>query len=207
MTDSQLYTVSRPSCGEIRVRRSRFLGSLMPASHRQAAEDHIAKLRETYHDATHNCFAYRIDDQAFRYSDDGEPSGTAGKPILSMLEKYHIWQCVLVVTRYFGGVKLGTGGLMRAYSKCAEETIKNSQLKKFVRYQQYHIQYPYNLSRNMQYLASKYDCVVDDSQFAEAVATIVSVPLAGVEAFLGEVRSISGGMVEIEPLPDSEDSQ
>jgi uncharacterized YigZ family protein len=195
MSDSEIYTVSRSYSHSVRIKRSRFIGTLLPADSRESAEEAVARLRESYHDATHNCYAYKIDDQQCRYSDDGEPSGTAGKPILSMLEKYQLWRVILVVTRYFGGVKLGTGGLIRAYSQCAEETIENSRPEKLVRYQHYRLDYPYTLSRNIQYLFTKYDGIVDDSRFTDAISASIRVPLMQAEAFAAEVQSLSHDQV------------
>ncbi|MCB9067898.1 MAG: YigZ family protein [Calditrichia bacterium] len=191
------FIITQPVFHELRIKRSVFLGSLLPAETRDIAEEVIATLRSKYHDATHNCFAYRIDADEWRYSDDGEPSGTAGKPILAMLEKYQLVQCVLVVTRHFGGIKLGTGGLIRAYSQCAEETIQISPREKLVRYQIYSLQYAYHFSRNIHYLVSKFNGEWVDSQFTEVVRSIIRVPEETAQSFADEVLSAGNGQIEL----------
>ena len=95
---------------------------------KQQAETVYANIRRKYYDATHNCFAYRISPDDFRYSDDGEPSGTAGRPIFQVLENKNLTQTIIIVTRYFGGTKLGTGGLSRAYADTASEVISKTKL-------------------------------------------------------------------------------
>ncbi len=197
MADSDLYTIHRAVNSELRIKRSRFIGTLQPVETRDKAEKIIADFRDKYHDATHNCFGYRIDENDYRYSDDGEPSGTAGKPILSMLEKYQLVRCILVVTRYFGGVKLGTGGLIRAYSQCAEETIQKARLKKFVQYQLLKIHYPYNLTRTIHYYASKYNAVIDAADFGADVTANIRIPNENSELFEQELLKISNGQVHI----------
>ncbi len=197
MTETERYTIDAGTVQEIRIRRSLFRGTLSPAQTRDDAEAQIARLREQYHDATHNCFGYRIDDDTYRFSDDGEPSGTAGKPILAMLEKYHLYRCLLVVTRYFGGVKLGTGGLIRAYSQCAEATIQKAKLKKFVQYQRWNIQYPYNLTRKIHYLVSKYNGVIDHSDFHAAVTSSVRIPTEAVTPFEAELTQSGAGQIHM----------
>lgn len=203
MADSDFYTIHQAVKSEIRVKRSRFMGALLPAETRDAAGKIIAEFREKYHDATHNCFGYRIDENIYRFSDDGEPSGTAGKPILSMLEKYQLVRCVLVVTRYFGGVKLGTGGLIRAYSQCAEETIQKAGLIKFVQYQLIKIHYPYHLTRMIHYLVSKYDALIDDSAFGADISANIRIPRENSGVFEQEVLKIANGQVHIKHTESS----
>ncbi len=105
---------------------SKFLGHACPVSSEEEAEKRLDEIRKSYHNATHNCYAWRVGtgkDELFRYSDDSEPSGTAGRPIYDMLEKHQLTNVLVVVTRYFGGTKLGTGGLVRAYSHAADITL------------------------------------------------------------------------------------
>lgn len=110
---------------------SKFMGHAYPVTSADEAEMILKEIRKSYYDATHNCYAWRVGtekDKLFRYSDDGEPSGTAGKPIFDMLDKYEVTNLLVVVTRYFGGTKLGTGGLVRAYSQSADITLSEAQI-------------------------------------------------------------------------------
>lgn len=197
MEEKEYFTLIEPTRHETRIKRSVFIGSLSPAADRTSAEENLAEIRSEFHDATHNCFAYRIDEGDFRFSDDGEPSGTAGMPILKMLEKYNLLQSLLVVTRYFGGIKLGTGGLARAYSRCAEETVQNSRLKKLTRYRRLTLQYPYNFTRQVHYIISKHEGLVDNSEFGSGVISHIRVPLHTREAFEEELRRAGTGQIQI----------
>lgn len=191
------YTIAEAVRHEIKIKRSTFIGSLSPAKDRETAEMIISEIRNEFHDAAHNCFAYRIDEHIFRFSDNGEPSSTAGKPMLSMLDKYRLWRSVLIVTRYFGGTKLGIGGLIAAYSKAAEETIKKSKKQKLVDYASFTIQYPYKLIRQVEYLLGKYGGLVNDVQFMEMVTSRIGIPFGDREAFKKELTQSGSGQVHI----------
>lgn len=112
---------------EIVINKSRFLGFVKYVEAAGDAEAFLDELREKYKDARHICFAYKLQNSA-RASDDGEPAGTAGKPILNILEKRGLFNIIVVVVRYFGGIKLGAGGLLRAYSGSATNTLDNAQV-------------------------------------------------------------------------------
>lgn len=131
LPEDEYRTVEGPTCHEIKVRGSRFIATVDYADTPNAAEDFIATIARKYHDATHNCFAYRVgigNKIIERYSDHGEPSGTAGIPIMNSIKSQHLTNMVLVVTRYFGGTKLGTGNLARAYAQSASEVLIQAKL-------------------------------------------------------------------------------
>lgn len=197
MTAKEHFIISGPHRHELKIKRSVFIGSISPVAGRDEAETFLETIRGQFHDATHNCFAYRIDEAEFRFSDDGEPSGTAGKPILAMIDKYSLLQVALVVTRYYGGIKLGTGGLIRAYSQCAEETVQKCKLKKFVRYHFLKIQYPYNLTRQIHYVTAKHQGIIDTSTFDTAVSSVVKIPAQQQQAFERELLQTGEGQVQI----------
>ena len=122
-------TVKNSACEEYVEKRSKFIGSCIPAETEQQAIDFINEQRSKYWDATHNVYAYIIKDTGvMRYSDDGEPQGTAGIPVLEVLKKNQITNAAIVVTRYFGGILLGAGGLVRAYSHSAKIALEKSQI-------------------------------------------------------------------------------
>ena len=117
---------------ELKENKSRFICHAEPITTREEAEVFIQQMRQHYHDATHNCFAFRIGtgrDEITRFSDDGEPSGTAGKPILAAIIGHELTNVIVIVTRYFGGIKLGTGGLVRAYGRVTAETLSRASVK------------------------------------------------------------------------------
>lgn len=122
-------TVSGRSVGEYEEKRSRFIAVLQPVATEQEATDFIAEVRQLHWDARHNVYAYRMrEGNIARFSDDGEPQGTAGMPVLEVLQGAGLVDCVMVVTRYFGGVLLGTGGLVRAYTAAAKAAVESSTL-------------------------------------------------------------------------------
>ncbi|KAF2955588.1 YigZ family protein [Marinitoga sp. 38H-ov] len=128
----------------IKIKRSEFIGNIKKVDSEEEAKEFIKEISTKYKNATHNCWAYKIIDNKFNYSDDGEPSGTAGKPIFGVIEKHNLNNVAIVVTRYFGGVKLGVRGLIDAYSQCAEETILNSKLGKFIDLKIYEVKTDYS---------------------------------------------------------------
>lgn len=123
-----MYTISRDYRKEIVIKKSRFICSLKKVHSEAEAQEFIKAVKKEFWDATHNCSAYIVDDLAQRSSDDGEPSGTAGIPMLEVLRKNGLTETAAVVTRYFGGIKLGAGGLVRAYSGSVAGAVKEAGL-------------------------------------------------------------------------------
>lgn len=125
------YTIKAPKRAEIKIKGSKFIASALKTDSKEEAEAAIGTIRSEFHDATHNCFAFRIGHSGliFRYSDDGEPNGSAGKPILFAIKKFGYSDVTVVVTRYYGGTKLGVGGLARAYGDAAEAALELCEKK------------------------------------------------------------------------------
>ena len=130
------FTIPDQASAEIKVKGSRFIANVIPTDSPDAVDSALTRIRKQYYDATHNCYAWqtgRDNDISFKYSDDGEPSGTAGKPIYDCIVGRTLTDLLLVVTRYFGGTKLGTGGLVRAYSDAAVAALEAAgRVERFV---------------------------------------------------------------------------
>src|SRR5690625_261788 len=128
----QYFTVKKEGSDEIIIQRSRFIGYVRRAETEEAAQAFIQEIKKKHHDATHNCSAYLIGehDQIQKANDDGEPSGTAGVPMLEVLKKQGLKDTAIVVTRYFGGIKLGAGGLIRAYGNTTSQAIQTTGIVK-----------------------------------------------------------------------------
>jgi len=126
--DDSYTTINRRSRCETKVQGSRFIADAVPAEDRLLAESVLEEVRKASHDATHHCYAYRIGKQgeAYRLHDDGEPGGTAGRPILAAIDRHGLTNVLVIVTRYFGGTKLGVGGLTRAYGDAAEGALREA---------------------------------------------------------------------------------
>ena len=123
----EFITISNTSTAEIVEKKSKFIANVYYVENKEEAEKKIKEIKKKYNDARHNCYAYRVitEDTLFeKFSDDGEPSGTAGSPMLNILQKNSICNVVVIVTRYFGGILLGTGGLLRAYSDSANKALE-----------------------------------------------------------------------------------
>ena len=126
----EIKTITENVVTEITEKKSKFIANLCYVNNINQAEEQLNIIRKKYHDARHNCYAYIIKDETLikKASDDGEPSGTAGSPILNVLEKNNLCNVLAIVTRYFGGILLGAGGLVRAYTEAATKVIESSNV-------------------------------------------------------------------------------
>ena len=138
-----MKTIEKAVQSEINIKKSQFICSLFPTKSKKESKEIIQKLNQQYHDATHNCTAY-ITNDGEGYDDNGEPGGTAGKPMINALRKNDLHNVTAVVTRYFGGIKLGAGGLVRAYSKSVLEAIEASEIIEVEYYDVYNIAFDYS---------------------------------------------------------------
>ncbi len=123
-------TLASPATGHFRDRGSRFIAFAWPVESEEAAKERLAQLKKKYHDARHHCYAFRLgpEQEIYRYSDDGEPSGTAGRPIYEQILSAGLFNVLIVVVRYFGGVLLGTGGLHNAYKQAARDAVEHAEI-------------------------------------------------------------------------------
>lgn len=161
---------------EIEIKNSVFIGQSKRIYSPEEAEEFVSSVRSTYPDARHSCYAWILDNNMHmqKYSDDGEPSGTAGLPILSVLEKGGITNAVVVVTRYFGGVLLGKGGLVRAYTDAAIEAVNNSGIVAVSKGLAFEVKVKYDMADKMLFAIKNQGWSVEDIAYAENV-TITSV--------------------------------
>ena len=181
-------TVSRQSEIEIVISKSRFIGRCFPCSDEAEALSIIEELKKKHWDASHNCYAYSIGKrrERGRFSDDGEPSGTAGAPMMDALKKNDVTDVVYVVTRYFGGTLLGAGGLVRAYSKSCSEAIKEAGIVSMQEHEllAFEMQYPYWARISDTFF--RYG-EMESTDFTDIVSVKLWVPNNAVEAFTKEV--------------------
>jgi uncharacterized YigZ family protein len=183
-------TITSRERAEIVVKGSRFIGSVAPVRSKEEALGYIDDIRKEFYDATHNCFAYRLGAQGlnFRTADDGEPSGSAGKPILFILQKFDISDVVAVVTRYYGGTKLGVGGLARAYSDATEaalqlctkfDVVQTKALRVFCVYEDINI-----IKRLLAQYAMRYE-----ESYGDVAEFVAHIPLSKAEEFSAAVTN------------------
>lgn len=192
-------TVYRGGQGEIEEKKSRFIANVLPISSEEEALNFLAKMKKQYWDARHNCFAYTVgkNNELQRCSDDGEPSGTAGRPMLEVLVREGIHDCIVVVTRYFGGTLLGTGGLVRAYQKATQEGLANSVIIEKMPGRQLSITTDYNGIGKIQYLTAKNKITTLDTRYTDTVELDVMVPEDHFDAFCAEVTESTSGRAQL----------
>ena len=187
--------------GAFEEKRSKFTGRLWRAETADEAVARVREMRETYRDATHHCWAYLIrEGNLMRYSDDGEPQGTAGMPILDVLRHEELQNCVCVVTRYFGGVLLGTGGLVRAYTKGAQLAVAAAGVQKMSLYAVLLLVCPYSLYEIVQHLLPDFDCAVEETDFGADVTLTCTVPAGGEGALNAALAEATAGAVYAETI-------
>ena len=172
MSEIRSYKViTKEGTGEIVEKKSRFIGSTFSVETPEEAEKKIAEISKKYWDARHNCYAYVIgkNSENTRCSDNGEPSGTAGKPILEVITGAGLTNTLLIVTRYFGGVLLGTGGLVRAYTQAAQAAIAASETGEMIYARQLTLEVAYNMINNVQYYLGQNNISISDPRYGESV--------------------------------------
>lgn len=157
-------------------KRSRFLGIVKHVDTEDEAKEFVASIKKQYHDARHNCWCYIIEGKAERYSDDGEPQGTAGIPMLELMKKEGVSNAVCVVTRYFGGILLGTGGLLRAYTKAAKDALSASEAKEVIVLQSIEFNCSYSDFETIKNAISYYDGEITDTEYGENIHICAQMP-------------------------------
>lgn len=170
--------LEKNTTAEIIEKKSRFIANLFYVETPQEAEDKIKQIKKKYYDAKHNCFAYitlKGNEIQKKSSDDGEPSGTAGAPMLEILEKQSVYNVVVIVTRYFGGILLGTGGLVRAYSDSLKEAIKKSTLVEQEPGYEAEIKLPYADFEKFKYYCNKNNINIINSEYSDFIICKIEV--------------------------------
>ena len=189
------YTIHEGGIGEIVMKKSRFIAAVHPVATEEEALAYIDGIKKKYWDATHNCYSYIIGvkNPIMRFSDDGEPSQTAGKPMLDVLLAKELTNLLVVVTRYFGGTLLGTGGLVKAYQAATIEGLNNSIIIKKEPGIHIRVISDYNLVGKIQYLINQENIPPISSEYTEVVTLDLLVPLAKIGSFNKSLADISNG--------------
>ncbi len=191
-------TLKASASDEFIINKSRFIGYASPAQTEEEALAFLKSIREKHKDATHNCYAYVIGQNAgiMRYSDDGEPGGTAGLPIMEVLKAQGVVNCCVVVTRYFGGVLLGAGGLVRAYTQGCVVALKAAQVVVMEPSQQYLCEVSYALWDKVQYTLKSLPVQLLGSEFTTAVAFTLLVREKDAQQVLDTLIRVTDGKFE-----------
>ncbi|NUO80484.1 YigZ family protein [candidate division KSB1 bacterium] len=196
----EYFTITAACEAETRVKNSRFIAWLVPAQSREQAEACIAARSKLFADATHNCYAFRLgmEDHLLAYANDAhEPAGTAGRPMLQVLEARKLTNLAAVVTRYFGGTKLGIGGLIRAYSGALQAAVEAAALLPLIPMRTFQLSYQYAESASVERALRKYGAHALHGEFGGEVSRLVEVQAVSAEAFMQYLLESSAGRVVI----------
>ena len=198
-------TLARRASAEMEEKKSIFIGTAAPVSSEEEARAMINELRKTYHDATHNVYAYMLDGGAVaRYSDDGEPQGTAGVPVLNVLKMSGATDLCVVVTRYFGGILLGAGGLVRAYSASAKLALDTAGLVTMAQYAILAVRVSYSDYQRVTVQLPKMGVTEDGADFDSLVTVRVGVAVGRVEEITRALTELTNGRVSVDTIGHEE---
>ena len=201
--NDQYLTIAKPAQAEIKIKGSRFIGESAYAGNADEALEVLSNIRKREHAATHHCSAWRVglfEKMRFKYSDDGEPNGSAGKPIYDVLCGTDITNAIVVVTRYYGGTKLGTGGLVRAYGEAARLALEKSGRKENFLKERFTIDIDFARYDQLNRLLHQYQVWPIDSDFSDRVRLTLDIRKSHVEKLIAAVVELSGGKATIDKV-------
>lgn len=194
----EYVTIYAPAEDEFVERKSRFIGAIAPVQTEEEAQAWIAQVRQQHRDATHNTYAYILRNGIKRYSDDGEPQGTAGVPMLDCIEKEGLVDVAVVVTRYFGGILLGAGGLTRAYSKSARDALAAAGVAAMGLWTAAHCTCPYPLLERVKLEVQAVGGTVDAVDYGAEAALTLSLPEDAPQRLQDRLTELSAGRLRLE---------
>ena len=190
---TEYYVPTKASEAELTEKRSTFIGHVWPVETEEEARARIDEMKKKYHDARHNCWCYLLKDGPVRYSDDGEPQGTAGQPMLGVFQKEGVTNVCCVVTRYFGGILLGAGGLVRAYTQSAKDALDAAGISVVRRWVELAVDCPYSYLDRVKQECTALDGAVGEIEYAAAVTVHALLPEGNAAAFAARMTELSAG--------------
>lgn len=194
---TEYYIPTRAAESEFVEKRSRFIGYIKPVETEAEARAFVEEIKKRHYDARHNCWCYLLrEGGVVRYSDDGEPQGTAGQPMLGVFEKEGITNLVCVVTRYFGGILLGTGGLLRAYTKGAKDALDAAGVSVVRRWVRRLVPCTYSLYERLKQETERFGAVIEDTEYGADIVLTVLVPEELSDAYAARILDFTAGTVE-----------
>ena len=183
---------------EFTEKRSRFLGRVFPAETEEEARACIERMKKQHYDARHNCWCFRLKQTgAERYSDDGEPQGTAGQPMLNVFQREEVWNVCCVVTRYFGGILLGAGGLVRAYTQSAKDALDAAGLARMQRWTAMELPCPYARFEEVRREVARFGGVEEAVDYGADVLLSVLIPAERAASFAAHLLDASAGTIKV----------
>lgn len=199
MLDDSYKTIESRRTAEIKVNRSKFIANAFNVKSAKEAEEAVSGIKKTFFDARHHPYAYVLNDEnVFRYNDDGEPGGSSGKPIYDAINKYGLKDVVVVVTRYFGGIKLGVGGLKRAYFESAEECLKLCKIIEIVKTKTVILRFPYAYINHVMRYLEREGIRVSGNNSGENAELVCEVRLSKLSTLETDLWDITKGNITTE---------
>ena len=200
METTRYPTPAGPHRSQIEVNRSQFIASIEPAASTETALAFVARIKQEFPDANHNCWAYLIgppgSSDKLGLSDDGEPHGAAGKPMLTVLQHSGIGDIAVVVSRYFGGIKLGKGGMVKAYTQAVKIGLEQLSLAEKIAWQRLTIRFDYAQLSNLERLLPEHEAEIVAKQFSERVTLELKLPAERVEPLQKALLDLTAGTIE-----------
>ena len=194
---TEYYIPTQAAESEFVEKRSRFIGYIKPVETEAEARAFVEEIKKRHYDARHNCWCYLLrEGGVVRYSDDGEPQGTAGQPMLGVFEKEGITNLVCVVTRYFGGILLGTGGLLRAYTKGAKDALDAAGVSVVRRWVRQLVPCTYSLYERLKQETERFGAVIEETEYGADIVLTVLVPEELSDAYAARILDFTAGTVE-----------
>lgn len=200
-----MKTIKGSTTDNFREKGSKFIGYLFPASSTDEFEGELQRIKSKYPDATHHCYAWRIDPNKTEEfaQDDGEPSGSAGLPILNQLKSFEVVNSGCIVVRYYGGTKLGKSGLIQAYGYAAELCLQKAELLTLVPTMNFKITYPYTQQKHIDQLKNQFDLKELDAQYLEDITLEIACRAHQADDFTGALKKLQHQNVEVDTMGDS----
>ena len=201
---AEYYVPARDSETEFTEKRSRFIGHLWRVETEEEAREKIAQMKAKYYDARHNCWCYLLREGGVtRYSDDGEPQGTAGQPMLEVFRREGVENVCCVVTRYFGGVLLGTGGLLRAYTRSAKDALTEAGIAVVRQWAQTVVECPYPLLERMKQEIATAQGILGEIEYGAQVRIPALLPVEHWPAYQARITEVTAGKIAAEKLGET----
>ena len=195
---TEYYIPAGPGEASFVEKRSEFLGHVRMVETEEDAKAFVAQVKKEHYDARHNCWCYAIKDGPVRYSDDGEPQGTAGVPMLEVFQRQNVTNFVCVVTRYFGGILLGAGGLLRAYTKSAKDALDAAGIAMVRRWVEVRLPCAYSLLERLKKETETMSGIITDVEYGAEVTILALLPEESAQAFSERIFDITSGTVTVE---------
>lgn len=202
MLPDQIKTVKNFQTSSLKEKGSEFLATVYPIDSDESALDRLNEIKKKYYDATHHCYAYKLKNGETKYSDDGEPNGTAGIRILNAIEHFDLNDVLVIVVRYFGGTKLGVGPLGKAYYNASIDVLNVSEIVLQTLYQKLLIEVDFNFISHVHRVINHYSAIVADSEYSNNAKFICWIKSKDQEKIDTELTNLTNGQVLIKLLPD-----